>query len=219
MKIIEFILEYLIDTIVPPDQEVRKIECMAPGAFLREALNVPINEPIPGILHFLPYRSKIAKTAIVEIKNHENRKVARLLGSLLYDLLYSEITDFELFQNLERPLLLPIPITKRKKCKRGWNQCELILSALRQIDSNKTFDVCFGLLVKIRENEDQVGKGRAARFKNLENCFFVQNKKNLKGRDVIIFDDIVTTGATLSEAKRVLLTSGARKVICVAMAH
>jgi ComF family protein len=198
---------------------VRKIEKMAPEAFLEQALCGEQIEGSPGVLHFLPYRSAAVKTAIVEIKNHENRKMARILASLLYDFLLSELYDLELFQNFTRPLIIPIPITGKKKRRRGWNQCELILGAMEKLDRSRTFEIRMDILAKPRENEDQVGKGRAARFKNLENCFVVRNREIIQGRNIIVFDDIVTTGATLAEARRTLSNAGARRVIAVALAH
>ncbi len=219
MKIIELIATYIVDTVFPPDPDVRKIELMQPDTFLKEALKVPKIQGIPDVIHFLPYRGGVTKTAIVEVKNHENKKVARLLGSLLYDFLYSEITDLEFFGNFKSPLILPIPITNKKKRQRGWNQCELILNALDKFNNSRIFEIRSDILIKIRENDDQVGKSRIERFKNLKNCFVVNNKEALKGRCVIIFDDIVTTGATLTEAKKTLLLAGAYKVVCIALAH
>ncbi|MDO8579448.1 MAG: hypothetical protein Q7R72_01080, partial [bacterium] len=118
---LKIVFEFLLDTIAPPDPAVRKIEMMSPEIFLEYAMRGEKLEESPDVLHFLPYRSDIVKTAIIEIKTHENRKIARLLGTLLHDFLLSELPDLEMFQNFTRPLVLPIPITKRKKRKRGWN--------------------------------------------------------------------------------------------------
>ncbi|HEY4500598.1 MAG TPA: phosphoribosyltransferase family protein [Candidatus Paceibacterota bacterium] len=245
-KALKTAFDFLIDTIAPPDPEVRKIEMMSPEIFLEYAMRGEKLEESPGVLHFLPYRSAVVKTAIIEIKTHENRRIARLLGTLLHDFLLSELPDLEMFQNFTRPLVLPIPITRKKKRRRGWNQCELLAEAMKKIDAgktmngtineiisgvksgiigktmngtNKTFEISADILQKIRENADQVGKSRAERFKNLENCFRVRNPAFVRDRNIIVFDDIVTTGATLAEAKRTLLSAGARKVILVALAH
>ncbi|MEK7607498.1 MAG: phosphoribosyltransferase family protein [Patescibacteria group bacterium] len=218
-KALKIAFEFLLDTIAPPDANVKKIELLSSETFLEEAMRGEKLEESPGVLHFLPYRSTVVKTAIIEIKTHENRKIAFLLATLLYDFLLSELSDLEMFQNFTSPLVLPIPITRKKKRKRGWNQCDLLAQAMKKIDRGKTFEIRTDILQKIRENEDQVGKGRTERFKNLENCFRVRDEMKTQGRNVIIFDDIVTTGATLSEAKRTLLSAGAKKVVSVALAH
>lgn len=224
-RAIKTVFEFLLDTIAPPDPEVRKIERMSPEIFMEKAMQGEKLEDSPGVLHLLPYRSAVVKTAIIEIKTHENREMARLLATLLYDFLLSELTDLEMFRNFTRPLVIPIPITRRKKRKRGWNQCDLLAQAMKKIDAGKTFEIRADILQKIRENGDQVGRGRAERFKNLENCFSVRSqaltpgKTAIRGRNIIVFDDIVTTGATLAEAKRTLLSAGAAQVIVVALAH
>ncbi|MEK7163319.1 MAG: phosphoribosyltransferase family protein [Patescibacteria group bacterium] len=228
----KIVFEFLLDTIAPPDPEVREIERMSPEIFMERAMQGEKLEDSPGVLHFLPYRSAVVKTAIIEIKTHENRKIACLLATLLYDFLLSELPDLEMFRNFTRPLVIPIPITRKKERERGWNQCNLLAQAMKKIDggkktgkANKTFEIRTDILRKIRENGDQVGRGRAARFKNLENCFSVRSeiltlgKTAIRGRNIIVFDDIVTTGATLASAKRTLLSAGAKKVILVALAH
>ncbi len=219
LEALKIAFEFLLDTIAPPDPEVRKIENLSPETFIEEAMKGEKLEESPGVLHLLPYRSAVVKTAIIEIKTHENRKIARLLGLLLYDFLSSELADLEMFENFGRSMVLPIPITGKKRRGRGWNQCELLADAMKKLNRTGEFEIRKDILVKIRENEDQVGKGRAERFKNLENCFLVRHPELVRDRNIIIFDDIVTTGATLSEAKRTLLSAGARKVIAVALAH
>lgn len=218
-RILKIIFEFLLDTIAPPDWDVRKIELMSPFTFLEEAMNGEKLEDSSGVLHFLPYRSAVVKRAIIEIKTYENRKIASLLGNLLYDFLLTEISDLEMFENFTSPLVLPIPITRKKKRQRGWNQCDLLANVMKKRDTGKMFEIRRDVLTKIRDNEDQVGKGRKERFKNLENCFRVRDQLKVCGRNIIIFDDIVTTGATLAEAKKTLLSAGAKKVILVALAH
>lgn len=234
----KIVFEFLLDTIAPPNPEVRKIERMSPEIFMEKAMQGEKLEDSPGVLHLLPYRSAVVKTAIIEIKTHENRKIACLLATLLYDFLLSELPDLEMFRNFTRPLVIPIPITRKKERERGWNQCNFLAQAMKKIDggkktgkANKTFEIRTDILRKIRENGDQVGRGRAARFKNLENCFSVRTVRNgiltpgktaktaILGRNIIVFDDIVTTGATLASARRTLLSAGAKQVISVALAH
>jgi predicted amidophosphoribosyltransferase len=53
----------------------------------------------------------------------------------------------------------------------------------------------------------------------MKNSFAVRPEQNLTGKNIIIVDDVVTTGSTLNETKKVLRNAGARKVVCVALAH
>ena len=73
--------------------------------------------------------------------------------------------------------------------------------------------------MKNRETKRQTTLKRSERLSNVKNSFGVLDAKNISGKNIIIIDDVVTTGATLREAKKVLIHAGARKVLCVAIAH
>ena len=76
------------------------------------------------------------------------------------------------------------------------------------------------ILIKTKETESQTkSKNRAERIKNLEGCFDVKNPEQIKNRNIVLLDDVTTTGATLTEARRALLARGARKVIAIVFAH
>ena len=60
---------------------------------------------------------------------------------------------------------------------------------------------------------------RKRRLNNLKDCFFIKNPGLVKGRNIIIFDDVVTTGATIKEARKTLKSAGAKKVIAFTLAH
>ena len=76
------------------------------------------------------------------------------------------------------------------------------------------------ILKKIKETEHQARlKDRSVRLKNLLGTFEIVDRDLVRGRNIILVDDVTTTGATLSEAKKVLRAAGARKVIAVTIAH
>ncbi|MEN9621948.1 MAG: hypothetical protein RLZZ67_382 [Candidatus Parcubacteria bacterium] len=211
LRILKKIAEYTLDTIAPPDPTVRLIECMTPEGFLSKVqrAEVVMDPLVPKAI--LSYKDPLVKTAILEVKSYGNTKLALLLGSVLYTHLRAE---------LEYPaLIIPIPITKKSLRARGWNQCELMCKGLQKMDTEKRFEVRTDILYKVRETADQVGKGRQERFDNLRNCFAVFEPEKVAGRCVIIFDDILTTGATLGEAASAIRRAGANHVTCIALAH
>ena len=76
------------------------------------------------------------------------------------------------------------------------------------------------VLIKIKETEHQANiKERRDRLKNLSDSFSVKNSKMIEGKNIILIDDVTTTGATLSEARKILKQSGAKKVIAFTVAH
>ncbi|KKP65076.1 MAG: Phosphoribosyltransferase, partial [Candidatus Nomurabacteria bacterium GW2011_GWF2_35_12] len=71
-----------------------------------------------------------------------------------------------------------------------------------------------------KETEHQVNiKDRRDRLKNLSDSFSVKNPEIIKDKNIILIDDVLTTGATLTEAKKILKSFGAKKVIAFTVAH
>ena len=208
--------QYALDTIAPPDPEIRRIEGMSVEEFTAEALSFRDNKHeeygkvrrVPdGVTAFLPYHSPIVKKALVELKDRRNMKIATLLGSILDRFLTEVLTE------TKADLLVPISISNKKRRERGWNQCELMTAQLQ------TIPVCTDTLTKIRETGDQVGHSRTERLERLRGSFAIRLPDAVRDKTIIVFDDIVTTGATLHETKSLLLDAGATQVILLALAY
>jgi ComF family protein len=214
--ILRILGNFLLDTVVPQDPDIRAIERMSAEEFMFQTRSA--DQPIPTIgnetISLFSYKQKLVRKALVEIKDYPNRNIAYMFGKILH----SELT-VRLPVRAFPYLILPIPITRKKRCDRGWNQCELILRGLKRIDRGKSFDVRTDVLKKIRETEDQVGKSRSERFENVKNSFSVEYADAVRDRHVIIFDDILTTGATLTDASRALTEAGAAKIIRISIAR
>lgn len=227
MKYIYLLWTFILDTIAPPHPLVREIERMSVAEFMHRTrrTDTPIQNTSPFVIRALfAYKDPLAQTALLELKSYGNKKMAYILAASLYETLLDKREQKPQSNDSLNPILVPIPMTRICKRKRGWNQCELIGQALTHIDTLSTrgvprFEVRSDLLHKIRETADQVGKNRHERFENLRNCFAVQHPEKIHGREIIVFDDILTTGATLSEAAQALHKAGASKITCIALAH
>jgi len=107
------------------------------------------------------------------------------------------------------------PVSAKRKRQRGYDQAELLARATAR---------CLGkeaapLLVKTRDTPKQSGLAdRAKRRANVMGAYRVRDAEAVRGRTVLLIDDIVTTGATLSECARELLMAGAADVVCAAVA-
>ena len=166
------------------------------------------------------YRHPALKKALWALKFKGDKEVARVCAALLYDSLIPLLEEYALYRGVTRPLLIPVPISRRRLWERGYNQAELIARELARLDDERSFELAAGLLKKIKNVPPQTSlREKAARLKNIEGCFAVSEPEKMRGRDIIVLDDIYTTGATFAEAKRVLKNAGARTVICVAVAH
>ncbi|MBU4536503.1 hypothetical protein KJ603_00500 [Patescibacteria group bacterium] len=176
--------------------------------------------PIKNSIAILNYKNKIVKQAIWSLKFKNNVKISKLFGLILYDYLIEELADLKLSHNFDNPILIPIPITKSKRLKRGYNQTELIALEINKLDNNNSFEYRKNILKKIKNTLPQSRtKSKKERKKNLNGCFKVVMPKLIKDRNIILLNDVITTGATLNEAKKTLQQYEPKNIICVSLAH
>jgi ComF family protein len=112
----------------------------------------------------------------------------------------------------ESVLVIPVPLYRGKRRERGFNQAELIArKALKELawpDAQLLTDV----LERVRPTVSQIGLTRPQRVENLRGAFRTTHLSRVKGRDVLLVDDVMTTGTTASECARILSKAGAQNV-------
>jgi ComF family protein len=134
------------------------------------------------------------------------------LGKMLADAVSELLLGCE-----SRPLLVPVPLHRSRRRSRGFNQAELIArAALKYLPSH--FEFAPAVLIRRRETISQVGLSREERMENMRDAFRVSDP-SVQGRNVIVVDDVMTTGTTLSECARVLKQAGAEKVWAATVAR
>ncbi|MFN7088665.1 MAG: ComF family protein [Candidatus Paceibacteria bacterium] len=108
-----------------------------------------------------------------------------------------------------KALLVPIPASPRRLKWRGFNPAQEITLCLGPALSLPVNTDC---LIKIKETLPQVILTPEQRQQNLKGAFQVRQREEIEGKTIILVDDVYTTGATMQEAAKVLLTEGAKKV-------
>jgi ComF family protein len=109
--------------------------------------------------------------------------------------------------------VIPVPLYRAKFRQRGYNQAELIARAAMKINPTRDhFRLCVAGLVRKRETSSQTGLTAHQRRANLRGAFAVAQPAEVKGHEVLVVDDVYTTGATASECSRILHRAGASKV-------
>ena len=119
----------------------------------------------------------------------------------------SDVAVCEFIQRYD--IILPVPLHNKRLKERGYNQSKLISDILSKRLSIQTYD---GVLTKIKNTLPQGKNLLHNRRKAVKGVFCVNNVEIIKGKDILIFDDIYTTGNTANECKRILLESGAKSV-------
>lgn len=210
-------VEKMLDFLFPKPPETQAIEQMSPEKFLLRAPPAEFFEE--EVTALFEYRNSLVRSAVWEIKYWKNESIARMIAKIIHDHLLEEISLARIFKNFEQPLLVPIPASKRRLRERGYNQCEFLVKQIADIDGGKNFEVA-DILRKTRETSPQTEiKQKNKRRENVKGCFTLTQKARVNGRNIIIIDDVITTGSTIQEARRALREAGARKIIAFAIAH
>jgi ComF family protein len=118
----------------------------------------------------------------------------------------------------EKPLIVPIPLHRAKYRARGFNQAEEIAAQLKKLTG---FELYRYALVRKRNTESQTGMTAHQRRENVRGAFAARKRalRDLSGRNIILVDDVMTTGATAAECARVLRRAGAKQVFVVTAAR
>ncbi len=154
------------------------------------------------------FKDPLIKRAIHAIKYyHRKDLIAPLVESLEEEL--------RKIPQLETYTLVPIPMPRMRKLFRGYNQAEQIAYELSKILKLKTEE---NMLARSRSPIRQVKtKSKKEREENQSGSFVLL--KNPAGMNLLLVDDVTTTGATLSEARKILLKNGASTVRAATLAH
>ena len=150
------------------------------------------------------YRGRgIVRDVIHEFKYnrqiHLRHLVARWLRAAL---------DDERLRDQEFDVIVPVPLHAARQRERGFNQASLLAELL----SAETSISCIRLLKRVRYTTTQTALDRSERMENLHNAFRLRKNTDVRGLRVLLIDDVLTTGSTLSECARVLRHAGAKSV-------
>ncbi len=152
----------------------------------------------------------VIKECIHLFKYRGREYMARPLGGIMADCLEGGIDISGI------DILVPVPLHKRSRSKRGFNQSELLIGEIlvkhAKVLSNDN-------LVRVQNTRSQVRLSSKERTMNVEDAFRVKNPELFSGRNVLLVDDVCTTGATLNECAKSLKNAGAKKVFGIVLAH
>ena len=202
----------------------RCINCHKSGFILCDnceyQLKLAERETESNIIALYDYRDPIVKKAIWQLKYHHNPHLGKRLGNLLYREFIEEIESLYKFSTGSPILVIPVPITHNKKSLRGYNQSEIIAKNFcNQINKN-IFKFSNKIIFKKSNTIPQARlTNRKKRLENIKGSFEIKKPTEVKGKTIIIIDDVTTTGGTMLEIMKVLKKSGAKKVVGFAVAH
>jgi len=134
------------------------------------------------------------------------------LGETLVNLIERQVFEKQLFSRFENKVFVPIPLHKKRQIERGFNQAEILARLLAKKHGGF---IELKLLKRKKHTLQQAKLTREERLVNMKESFIVQGQ----AEEIVLVDDVLTTGATFSEAAKVLKMAGVKKIICVAVCH
>ena len=211
--------KYVLEFLFPKTASENSFEHITVSVLLEKA-NTQLTVSDDGTLTLFHYNDPAIKNLIWAFKYRGKSSVASLLADVLYEHLLEKLSDDVLFLNFTHPIIIPMPLSKRRRRERGFNQTELIAEHLKRKDKANFFGIETSVLIRVRETEHQAHiQKRQERLKNVRNAFAVKSAYKIKNRNIILLDDVITTGSTMREAHRVLTAAGVKKILVVAVAH
>ena len=214
VRLTDMLLTYLF----PRAEGVEKLHKLS----LSELSQLPPSQALgdPDTIALFEYAHHTVKEIVWQVKYKGNRDLAKKVGILLYDTIMAELEERNIFAKFPNVLLIPMPTSAERRLERGWNQAELLAQALLSDDNGHKFVYLPHAITKIRHTESQTkATSRSERLENLRNSMRVASASPISGKCVVLLDDVTTTGATFAEARHALKEAGAKKIICVALAH
>lgn len=209
----------LLDVLFPRPKRVAELE--ETGIEGLRSLLSPARKPdIEGVRPLFDYSDERVRALVHEIKFRGNGFLADMAAELIAEEVVEELSRVELFEKGAHPLIVPIPASRERRLERGFNQTELLARKVWEKGLSEILVYAPNAVAKHRHTAPQTSlPSREERLRNLDGAFSVTNPALVRDRHVVVIDDVVTTGATVTEVRRVLLENGARSVIAFSIAH
>lgn len=206
IKIIKLVVESILDIIYPLDNKC--IICDTEG-FIGICSNckssikrVDNQEEIISYGHY----GGTLKKLILNLKYHNSFICGKVLAEMLCELI--------LEKDLKLDYICYVPISKVSLKRRGFNQCEIIANNISEILNIPVLNC----LVKIRETKEQKRLSKDERKENVLGAFKVKNKKKIFKKNILLIDDVYTTGSTINECKKNIEKCNINKIYLLTIA-
>ena len=149
------------------------------------------------------------RTIIHNLKYRDKTHLAVNLGNSIGKIIKED-------KNIRKwDILIPIPLHKVKRRSRGFNQSELIVDAITEVSSIEKDN---SSLIRHRYTRNQAALPMKERAANVKGAFSVVNNLKIKGKKIILVDDVITTGSTMLECIKTLKEAGAKEAVALSAA-
>ena len=224
------IVETIFDLIFPRRKNDAAICDIKPEDFYRKMPRWSGKEVYPDMRAIFHYQNPLTKSMIKELKSGRNDHAAQIAAHAL--------ANFFQENNICGAIIVPMPISRKRRKKRGYNQCEFLTEYFLQElskrekseqgkkDSNTppqtagvNFDVRTDILEKQIDTPKLALQDRVARLKANKGVFQAPFPLSSIKRRIIVIDDVITTGSTMHSAMETLRAAGAKRIFGIGISH
>ncbi|MBQ8623659.1 MAG: ComF family protein [Oscillospiraceae bacterium] len=214
MKIIDFILDFFFpnrcpfcDNFIVWDKLVCN-DCINQIELTDNYIRKDFDNNFTVCLSAVSYEGT-AKRGLLNLKYHKGFNAAKHLLPYLIDIFKNNIVIDKI------DLVTAVPMNRKRLEKTGYNHAEIIA---KMVAKRLNLKYNFKILGKNKSTDRQHDLTRAERLEAVKGSYFIKHKfPDIKGKTILLCDDIITTGSTLSECSRLLLKAGAKKVYCATL--
>lgn len=165
------------------------------------------------------YDDDVLRNLIHSFKYQNFRDLSPILGEILLKYIGNcKLPPFErspVGREIENFIVIPVPLHPKRERQRGFNQAKLLAEIVARKFNLELSDI----LKRTKNSEPQAKiKDIGLRAKNMENCFEMKNPGITSGKNIVLVDDVFTSGATAGEAVKILKADGAKKIIVLVLA-
>jgi len=171
-------------------------ECQKKVSFLKDFVELNGEN-----IYCITLYSGVIKKAIWQLKFNERLGVLDFLENILVKYFPENFSDFD--------FLLPVPLSDKRSRDRGFNQTELLLKSVSKYFDK---DIANNIIIRKKETKPFFKLTKKERIQEVKGAFIIKNLSTIRGKKVLLFDDIITTGTTVKEISSLLYKAGANKV-------
>lgn len=159
-------------------------------------------------LYIFKYEGKI-RNLIIDYKFNDKPYLNELFAKII-------LKNEKICRKIKKyGIIIPVPIHKKRKSERGYNQSELIA---KRVAKNLKLELVTDSLIKQKNTLPQSILSKKQRQENAKQVYKIQNKQKIENKKIILLDDIYTTGATTEECSKILKQNGAKEILVLTIA-
>jgi len=224
----------ILDTLFPLFDAENELFSLSPEeAYARLPKSPALPLECRKMFSILAYKDERVSKMIWNIKYKKSARAVEMGGYILFSYLNEKLSP-HLNKNAEdktqKIVLIPMPITGKRRRERGFNQTELLVNEIGRLDTGRKYEIVSDLLVRTVHKDRQTLKGRTERLESAQGLFELNENRlarlsgahgsdQLTGRVVIIVDDVITTGSTMKTALETFRERNFHNVYGLSLAH